>query len=137
MATPHVAGGAAILTQARPEWTAERRKAVLVGSARAHAGYDVFTQGAGELDLVRVLDQPVSASPATVAFGLRESPGEDGPLARALTYRNAGEAPVTPALALTTAAPAGTFTLGAPSLTVPAGGEASGGAACRDRCREE
>ncbi|MFF1478690.1 S8 family serine peptidase [Streptomyces sp. NPDC058301] len=35
MATPHVAGAAAIVKQRRPDWSAQRIKAALVSSAQA------------------------------------------------------------------------------------------------------
>ncbi|AWS41732.1 S8 family serine peptidase [Streptosporangium sp. 'caverna'] len=125
MATPHVAGAAAIITQAHPQWTAEQRKSALVGSARPSPDFDVFAQGGGELDIVRALKQPVSTSPASVNLGFQAFPQGDEDVARTVTYRNTAAAPVTLNLALNGDAPSGLFSLGATSVTVPAGGEAS------------
>ena len=66
MATPHVAGAPRSSPRRHPQWTAERRKSALVGSARPSPDFDVFAQGGGELDIVRALKQPVSTSPASV-----------------------------------------------------------------------
>ncbi|PZG22220.1 S8 family serine peptidase [Nonomuraea aridisoli] len=125
MATPHVAGAAAILTQAHPDWTAQQRKSALVGAARPNPDFGVFDQGAGELDIVRALKQPVSAAPATVNVGFQKYPQSDETLVRAVTYRNTSDAPVTLKLAMDTAAPSGLFALSAESVTVPARGESS------------
>lgn len=125
MATPHVAGAAAILTQAHPDWTAEQRKSALVGSARPNPDFGVFDQGAGELDVVRALDQAVSATPATVNVGFMKYPQNDETITRSVTYRNTSDSPVTLRLALDTAAPSGVFSLSADSVTVPAHGEST------------
>jgi subtilisin family serine protease len=125
MATPHVAGAAAIITQAHPEWTAQQRKSALVGAARPNADFGVFDQGAGELDIVRALKQPVSASPAAVNVGFQKYPQSDDTVVRAVTYRNTADTPVTVDVAMDSDAPSGLFSLSADSVTVPAHGEAS------------
>ncbi|MFC9699232.1 S8 family serine peptidase [Streptomyces sp. NPDC056943] len=68
MATPHVAGAAAILRQAHPDWTAQQLKAALVSSARTGgkvAGAD--QTGAGVLDVLGAVDQKVLSAPAVQA----------------------------------------------------------------------
>ncbi|MET9658243.1 S8 family serine peptidase [Streptomyces sp. NPDC006510] len=65
MATPHVAGAAAIVRQAHPDWTAQQIKAALVSSARTDgkvAGAD--ETGAGVLDVVAAVHQKVLSAPA-------------------------------------------------------------------------
>ncbi|MFI8433446.1 S8 family peptidase [Streptomyces sp. NPDC079020] len=65
MATPHVAGAAAIVRQAHPEWTAQQIKAALVSSARTGgkvAGAD--QTGAGVLDVFDAVRQKVLSAPA-------------------------------------------------------------------------
>ncbi|MEV4758208.1 S8 family serine peptidase [Micromonospora sp. NPDC049559] len=132
MAAPHVAGAAALLRQQHPDWTPERLKAVLLGSAKANPELDVFAQGAGRLDLARAIGQSSYATPASVSFGEQRWPhGDDQPSARTVTFHNTGTGDLALALALTTTgpggkpAPAGMFTLSDDSLTVPAGGQAS------------
>ncbi|WP_103528422.1 S8 family peptidase [Streptomyces sp. SM12] len=132
MATPHVAGAAAILLQKNPDWTGEQLKSVLVSSALGLDGYAPVQQGTGRLDLVRALDQSVTADSNALTFGVVEYPHEDAePVSREITYRNSADEDVTLALATETttpdgsAAPEGTFTLSAEELTVPAGSSAT------------
>lgn len=130
MATPHVAGAAALLLQKHPEWTGEQLKRALVGSAHAVEAAPVRT-GTGRLDVPRALDQAVTADSGTLSFGSLALPlsGTD-PLTRSITYRNSGSTDVTlkPAISTTApdggSAPEGLFTLGARTVTVPAGGSA-------------
>ncbi|MEU4085026.1 S8 family peptidase [Streptomyces aureus] len=68
MATPHVAGAAAVVRQAHPDWTAQQVKAALVSSARTSgkvAGAD--ETGAGVLDVYGAVRQKVLAPPAVQA----------------------------------------------------------------------
>ena len=63
MATPHVAGAAAIVKQAHPDWSAQQIKAALVSSAKTVAG-DVRETGGGRLDVKAALDAKVTGAPA-------------------------------------------------------------------------
>ena len=47
MATPHVAGAAAILKQQHPDWDGERLKAALQSAVRSASTAEVYEQGAG------------------------------------------------------------------------------------------
>jgi hypothetical protein len=124
MATPHVAGAAAIVAQRAPDWDGQRIKAALMGSARPNPAYGVYAQGAGRLDVARAVAQTVTG-PRSVDFGLRQWPHHDDAMAsRAVTYRNDGPAAVTLDLEFA-AAPTGMFTASADSVDVPAGGEAT------------
>ncbi len=125
MATPHVAGAAAILTQQHPQWTALRRKATLAGSAQPNATDGPFAQGAGRLDVARAITANVSADPVTVGFGLQTWPHEDDPVVtKDVTYHNTGATDVTLQLSLSDTV-GGTFSLNTTSVTVPAGGSAT------------
>jgi hypothetical protein len=123
MATPHVAGAAAILRQRHPDWTSAQLKAALVASAAPHPALDGFSQGAGRLDVARALDQLVTTTPTSIACGFQRWPhGDDEPITATVTYRNGGTAPVTLDLAVRST-DAAMFRVATPTITVPAGGE--------------
>ncbi|MEU4743250.1 S8 family serine peptidase [Actinosynnema sp. NPDC023658] len=128
MATPHTAGAAAVLAQQHPDWTGDRLKAGLVGSARPVADAGVYAVGGGLVDVARATTQPVEASPGTVSSFLRWPATR--PDRRTITYSNPTDAPVTLALDLEladgrgAAPPAALAALSASSVTVPAGGKA-------------
>ncbi|WP_328907543.1 S8 family serine peptidase [Streptomyces sp. NBC_00234] len=126
MATPHVAGAAAILAQAHPEWTAADLKGALMSSAKTLAG-GAFAEGSGRVDVPASLDQTVWATNAS--FGTVAARGSAAPITRKVTFHNTADREVTLSLAgaLTLdggAVAAGALTLGADSVTVPAGGSA-------------
>ncbi|WP_307179974.1 S8 family peptidase [Streptomyces africanus] len=131
MATPHVAGAAAILKQQHPEWKYPELKGALTGSTKGGT-YTPFQQGSGRIQVDKAIKQSVIANPSSVSFGVQQWPHtDDKPVTKELTYRNLGTKDVTLKLASTAtdpkgkAAPAGFFKLGATSVTVPAGGKAS------------
>ncbi|MFJ9575065.1 S8 family peptidase [Streptomyces sp. NPDC101191] len=131
MATPHVAGAAAILKQRHPDWTSAELKGALVASAQGGANLTAFQQGAGRVQVDRALSQSVVAEPVSLNFGTAQWPHDDDrPLTKKIAYRNLGTGDVTLDLSVSTldpeggAAPAGFFSLGASKLTVPAGGTA-------------
>ncbi|MEU0248849.1 S8 family peptidase [Streptomyces sp. NPDC006235] len=131
MATPHVAGAAAILKQQHPEWKYPELKGALTGSTKG-GKYTPFQQGSGRIQVDQAIKQSVIANPSSVSFGVQQWPHtDDKPVTKELTYRNLGTKDVTLKLASTAtdpkgkAAPAGFFKLGATSVTVPAGGKAS------------
>ena len=64
-----VAGGAALLAQARPYLDADALKGLLVGSARPLAGDPVAAQGAGQVDVGGAAASEVTASPSSLALG--------------------------------------------------------------------
>jgi subtilisin family serine protease len=125
MATPHVAGAAALLAQQHPDYTGAQLKAILSGSAKPHPDLTAFEQGSGRIDVARAITQTVVSEPTSVSIGTVQWPHDDDvPVSKPLTYRNLGDADVTLALALDTDAPAGMFSLSANEVTVPAGGTA-------------
>ncbi|GGV88082.1 hypothetical protein GCM10015535_38590 [Streptomyces gelaticus] len=68
MATPHVAGAAAIVRQAHPDWTAQQIKEALVSSARTGGKIaDADETGAGVLDVFGAVNQKVLSAPAVQA----------------------------------------------------------------------
>ncbi|MCT4352253.1 S8 family serine peptidase [Streptomyces sp. Je 1-79] len=64
MATPHVAGAAAIVKQRHPDWTAQQIKAALVSSAESSVPGDVREVGGGRLDVKAAIDQTVLGADA-------------------------------------------------------------------------
>ncbi|MEU9703903.1 S8 family serine peptidase [Streptomyces sp. NPDC047981] len=64
MATPHVAGAAAIVKQRHPDWTAQQIKAALVSSAESDVPGDVREVGGGRLDVKAAIDQTVLGADA-------------------------------------------------------------------------
>lgn len=130
MATPHVAGAAALLKQQHPQWTYAELKGALTASTKPGA-YTPFEQGSGRIAVDKAIHQTIVADPVSVSFGVRQWPHtDDTPVTKKVTYRNLGTTDVTLSLALTATgpkgrpAPAGFFSLGADSVTVPAGGTA-------------
>ncbi|MCI0386722.1 S8 family serine peptidase [Streptomyces sp. CNQ085] len=134
MATPHIAGAAALLAQRHPDWTGERIKGALTASTEPGKGYSAYQQGSGRADVNKALKQTIVAEPVSIGFGTAQWPhGDDKPITKEITYRNLGAEDVTLSLAATgtdpqgKAAPAGMFTLAADEITVPAGGTAAVG----------
>lgn len=133
MATPHVAGAAALLKQQHPEWTSAELKAALVAGTRP-VGAGVFAEGAGRIDVAAAVKQTVVAEPTSVAFGRQAFPhADDEPVTKRVTYRNLGTERVTLDLSVGVTgpdgkpAPAGMFTLDAERVTLPAKGSADVG----------
>ena len=132
MATPHVAGAAALLVQQHPELTREQLKARLIASAAPTAGLTPFQQGAGRVDSARVMGQTVTSVPSSVTFGAQQWPHVGEPaITKEVSYANDSAVPVTLDLRVDaatpggTTAPAGLFTVMPAQLTVPAGSKAS------------
>ena len=61
MATPHVAGAAAILAQQHPDWTPAQLKAALMAAAKPNPTIGVYAQGAGRVDIARAITQRVTS----------------------------------------------------------------------------
>ncbi|MEU1182330.1 S8 family peptidase [Streptomyces sp. NPDC005820] len=132
MATPHVAGAAAILAQRHPDWTGARIKQALTASTTPTTGATGYQQGTGRVDVSRALGRTVVSEQTSVSFGKQLWPHtDDRPVTERVTYRNDGEGPVTLDLTAGATGPGGRtapeamFTLSTSRLTVPAGGTAS------------
>ncbi|MEV0588007.1 S8 family serine peptidase [Nonomuraea sp. NPDC050310] len=121
MASPHVAGAAAILAQRHPAWSGQQLKAALVGSARPTGAATPYQQGTGRVDVPRALSQALIAAPTGVwaAFPWQH-PGERRATGK-ITYTNTGATPVT----LDLATDSEVLTLSPQRLEVPSGGQAS------------
>ncbi|MEV3855464.1 S8 family serine peptidase [Streptomyces sp. NPDC050095] len=64
MATPHVAGAAAIVKERHPDWDARQIKQALVSSADADIPGDVRETGGGRLDVKAAIDETVLGADA-------------------------------------------------------------------------
>ncbi|GII81724.1 peptidase [Sphaerisporangium rufum] len=117
MATPHVAGAAALLRQARPGIRPAELKALVMSTADRQDGTSVDAQGTGRVNVAAALAGPVVPAAGGLHFGDVVTDGD--PMTRQITYRNVTDVPV--ALSLTAT---GTLTVSPPALTVPAGGTA-------------
>ncbi|MFD4765751.1 S8 family peptidase [Streptomyces niveus] len=128
MATPHVAGAAALLAQRHPDWSAAQLKNALVSTARTIAGQQVTEQGGGRIDLAAAALGALTAT-GTVALGPFEA-GDDQTRTATLRYTNTSDKDVTLALAVKLATgggrePAdGAVRPGSDSVRVPAGSTA-------------
>jgi subtilisin family serine protease len=130
MATPHVAGSAAILAQEHPDWTGQQIKAQLTSTAKPIPG-TVWDEGAGRVDVGRAFTQKVTASTGTLSLGRYTGRYGSLPVARkTVTYRNPGTSDVTLNLAVSAESDTGSaakpaqLNVDPATVTVPAGGTA-------------
>ncbi|WP_439377423.1 S8 family serine peptidase [Amycolatopsis lexingtonensis] len=114
MATPHVAGSAAILAQQHPDWTADRLKAALTSTA-AQVDAGAAAVGTGRVDVARATATAVTATGSASAY--LPWPNRGMTKKATVTWYNAGATPVT----LTLGASVEGVSFPA-SVTVPAGG---------------
>ncbi|GGT72470.1 S8 family serine peptidase [Streptomyces atratus] len=125
MATPHMAGAAAIIAQQHPDFTGRQIKSLLMATSK-DLGHDLFAQGAGRVDVARAVDPKITPD-ANLSFGRAEYP--HSPMSRTVTYTNWTDEPITLTLSASASragkpAPEGLFTLSADQVTVPAKGSA-------------
>jgi subtilisin family serine protease len=96
MASPHVAGAAALLEQRHPTWTVAQIKSALestgdpVHAVGSTGELSVLREGGGRIDLVRADSPLVFTDPTGISFGLVK-PGTS--TARQLTLTDAGGGP--------------------------------------------
>lgn len=69
MATPHVAGAAALMAQRHPDWNGQQIKAALTSHAKQISGQTVYEQGYGRLDIAAAIGSDLSLA-GTVDYGL-------------------------------------------------------------------
>jgi subtilisin family serine protease len=133
MATPHVAGAAALLAEQHPQWKAAQLKDALMSSSR-QLSTTAYQAGAGRVDVGASLRATISAT-GSAYLGFDAWPATSTTAERPVTYTNSGDAPITLDLRETVAvaggpydtdpqadagkpAPDGMFGLSADSVTV-------------------
>ncbi|MGW4059332.1 S8 family serine peptidase [Amycolatopsis sp. NPDC004747] len=127
MATPHVAGAAAILAQQHPDWKGGQLKDALASTSLTATGLSVFEQGGGRVDVARAVKQKVFAT-GTLDLGAVEN--GTAPVSKEVAYTNVGTTPVSLKLALDAKSLAGVpagdgIRLSKSTVDVPAGGRAT------------
>lgn len=90
MATPYVAGLAALLLEQHPDWTPARIKAALVTTAIPLPNEEVMTQGTGSVVLERAISNEVVAAPTQLNFGLDGTTAATWNATRRISVRNEG-----------------------------------------------
>ncbi|MFI5729818.1 S8 family peptidase [Kribbella sp. NPDC051587] len=119
MATPHVAGTAALLAQAHPDWTFRQLRERLISTADPQPGSGLDEQGAGRVDADQATDNSVTVDAGELELGVLRWPyPASDPVSKVLTYHNPTSAPVVLKLAAD-------VKLSASQVTVPANGDAS------------
>ena len=124
MATPHVAGAAAILAGQHPDWSGRQLKAALMDSTKPGGDASLYEVGAGRVDVARAVAQPIVAETPAIDFPVQRWPhADDTPITQVVGYRNTGTTAVTLSLSVAPV-PAGLITVSPSTLVVPAGGRA-------------
>ncbi|WUD72184.1 S8 family serine peptidase [Streptomyces sp. NBC_00510] len=127
MATPHVAGAAALLAQQHPGWNAQQLKDALTSTAHTVPGTKVTEQGGGRIDLAAATG-PVTAT-GSVTLAPLHTGGSGGETAT-VHYTNTGDRPFTLSLAVSLATeggralPDGVVGLGSDSVRLAPGATA-------------
>ncbi|WP_406270864.1 S8 family peptidase [Actinacidiphila glaucinigra] len=129
MATPHVAGAAALLAQQHPGWGAQQIKDALISTSRTVPGTKVTEQGGGRIDLATATGTITATG--TVTLPPVQNGGTAGrQQAATVRYTNTGDkkADLKLAVKLSTgtgrALPDGVVTLGSGTVSVAAGATA-------------
>ncbi|MFJ1973822.1 S8 family serine peptidase [Streptomyces sp. NPDC087903] len=122
MATPHVAGVAALVAAAHPDWTGSRIKDALVSTAKPTPDITADDGGNGRADAAAAATATLTAT-GKIDAGIH-SPGTDkGTIQSTATWTNTGDRAVTVDLAVATpGVPEGVFTVSPGRVEVPAHG---------------
>jgi hypothetical protein len=123
MATPMVAGAAAILLGQHPDWTAQQTRDALTSTATPNNGEPAYWQGAGMVNAGKAATQAVTGT-GILNLGTAAYPQQPGTLLSGdITYTNPGSQPETLTLnsSWATAPDSFTFTVAQQPWLPPAG----------------
>lgn len=127
MATPHVAGAAALLLQKNPGWTGAQLKEALMSTSKK-LNYSPYHIGTGRLDVPAAANSTVRAT-GSLSFGFFKWPHDNAqPVQKTVTYTNTSDSAVTLNLqadfknADGEASPNGMLNISDSQITVPANG---------------
>jgi subtilisin family serine protease len=126
MATPHVAGAAAILAQRHPDWAGAQLKDALMSTTKKLDHIKPYQGGTGRLDVAAATFGTVTAT-GSLDFGFFDWPhNENDSVKKTVTYSNASEEEVTLDISVDftdsngSPAPAGMLQVSAEKITIPA-----------------
>ncbi|MGM9925591.1 MAG: S8 family serine peptidase [Bacillus sp. (in: firmicutes)] len=93
MAAPHVAGAAALMKQAHPEWTPDEVKSALMSTAKQLVNpdgtyYKTYEQGAGRIQMEKAVQADTFFSPSSITFGLYGNGNGEDQHVKTLTIEN-------------------------------------------------
>ena len=130
MASPHLAGSAAVVKSQHPDWSAEQIRSAIVNTATRgvitktdFSGLvtDVLIQGTGQEDLAAAVDAAVALGPVSVSFGaIPAGAGQAKTVPVSLTNLSGSGATFSLTIADTTGTGV-SFTVGSSSVTLAAG----------------
>ncbi|MEU3979162.1 S8 family serine peptidase [Streptomyces sp. NPDC026672] len=124
MATPHVAGVAALVAAAHPDWPGSRIKDALISTSRATPGIGADDGGNGRVDAATATASLTATG--TIDAGIHSAGTDHGTVRSTASFTNTGDRPVTVDLAVDApGVPAGVFTVAPGRVEVPAHGTAN------------
>jgi subtilisin family serine protease len=91
MASPAVAGAAAVMRQHYPNKPAAEIRSALIGASDPLPGVPPTTDGAGRMNLATALKSPLETSPTSLSFGLADLDGKAISASKPIRLHNTGK----------------------------------------------